>query len=91
MLSTPLKRIKPGLDTDNQARGVIRKQDEVIIVNDDDNNVVPGVFMEEDLVDLFSISGEENFPGQEMGNPFKINEISDKRDSLHCGKRKRQS
>ena len=54
--------INAGLDTGDQARGVIRKQDEVITIEDDDDDVVPGVFVDEDPIDAFSLSGEENFP-----------------------------
>ena len=55
-----------------------RKQNEVITIEDDDDDVVPGVFVKEDPIDAFLISGEENFPGQEMVNLGKNDEISDK-------------
>ena len=42
-------RINAGLDTDDQAQGVIRKQDEFIVIDDDANdvegNLVWGVFV----------------------------------------------
>ena len=81
-------RENTGLDTDDQAHGVIGKQDEVIVVNNDNDDVVPGVFVKEDPVDRFSVSEEENFHGKEMVNADKINEISDKGKSLGRGKRK---
>ena len=71
-----------GLDTDDQARGVIRKRDEVITVEDDDDDVVPGVFVKEDQIDAFSLSRKENFPGQEMINLDKNDVISDEGVSL---------
>ena len=66
---------------------MIRKQDEGITIKDDDNDVVPGVFVKEDPIDAFSLSGEENFPGQEMVNPDENIEISDEGESLGRGKR----
>ena len=81
-----IARINAGLDTDDQARGVTRKQDEVITIEDDDNDVVPGVFVKEDPIDAFSLSGEDNFPGQEMVNQGENDEISDKGESLGQGK-----
>ena len=58
--------INAGLDTDdNQVWGVTKKQYEVIAIDDDNDNAVPGVFVKEDPIDAFSLSGEENFPGQE--------------------------
>ena len=38
-------RKNAGLDTDDQARGVDKKQDKVIVVNDDDNDDIPRVFI----------------------------------------------
>ena len=66
---------------------MIRKQDEVITIEDDDDNVVPGVFVKEDPIDAFSLSEEGNFPGQEMVNPGKNDEISNEGESLGQGKR----
>ena len=40
---------------------MIRKQDEVIVIDDDNNDVVQGVFVKEDPVDRFPVSGEELF------------------------------
>ena len=51
-------RINAGLDTDDQAQGVTRKQDKVITIGDDDNDIVPGVFLKEDPIDRFSGSME---------------------------------
>ena len=75
-------RINADLDTDNQAQGVTRKQGEVITIEDDGNGVVPGVLVKEDPIDAFSLSREDNFPGQEMVNSGKNDEISDKGESL---------
>ena len=57
-------RTNAGLDFGNQSRGVTRRQDEVITIEDEDSNVVPGVFMKIDPVNHFLLCGEENFPGQ---------------------------
>ena len=58
---TAKARKNAGLDTIDQTRGVNRKQDEVIVSDDCDNdidgNLVRGVFVKEDLVDRFSVSG----------------------------------
>ena len=54
-------RKNAGLDTDNQAWGVTKKQDEVIVINNDDNNVFPGVFVKENPIDLVSVSREDFF------------------------------
>ena len=77
-----------GLDTGDQAREVIRKQYEVIVIDDDNDDIIQGVFVKEDPVDRFSVSGEDNFPGQEMVNPDKINEVFDKGETLGCSKKK---
>ena len=45
--------INAGLDTDDQARGVTGKQDEVITTKDNEDDVVPGVFVKEDPIDAF--------------------------------------
>ena len=65
-----------------------RKQDKVITIEDYGDDVVPGVLVKEDPIDAFSLSREENFPGQEMVDPGENDEISDKGESLGCGKRK---
>ena len=75
---TAKARKNAGLDTNNQAREVIRKQYEVIVIYGDDVDIVQGVFVKEDPVDCFSVSGEDIFPRQEMVNPDKINEVSAK-------------
>ena len=41
------------------------KQDEVIIIEDDDNDIIPRVFVKEDPIDAFSLNGKEFFSGQE--------------------------
>ena len=64
-----MARRNAGLDTDDQARGVDKKRDEVIVIDDDDDDDVPGVFIKDESVDRFSVSGEDIFPGQEMVNP----------------------
>ena len=61
-------RRNAGLDTDDQARGVDKKRDEVIVIDDDDDDNVPGVFVKDEDVDRFSVSRDTNFPGQEMVN-----------------------
>ena len=58
-------RINAGLDAGDQAWGVIRKQDEVITIEDDDDEAVPGVFVNEDPIDAFSLNGKDFFSGQE--------------------------
>ena len=56
------------LDTGDQALGVVRKQDEVIAIDDDvddvERDLVRGVFVKADPVDRFSVSGEDNFHGK---------------------------
>ena len=44
-----------GLDTDNQARGVTRKQDEVVAIDTTDDDVVSRLYNKEDLIDHFSV------------------------------------
>ena len=79
-------RDNAGLDTEDQVQGVIRKQTGVIVIEDDDNdvegNLVRGVFMKEDPVDCFSVSGEDTFPGQEMVNWDKVDQLPDKGETL---------
>ena len=82
-------RKNAGLDTDDQAQEVIRKKDEVIVVNDDDDDVIPGVFVKDGPFDRFSVSRKKT--GQEMVNLDKINEISDKGESLGRGKRNKSN
>ena len=65
-----------------------KKQDEDITIKDDGNDVVPRVSVKDDPVDHFSVSGEDDFPGQEMVYTDKIDEMSDKGESLGHGKRK---
>ena len=66
-----------------------RKQDEVITFKDDDNDIVPGIFVKEDQIDAFSLGVEDTFPGQKMVNPGKHDEMSDEGESLGRGKRKK--
>ena len=55
MMSTLQKRVKnTGLHT----------KYEVNTIDDDDTDVVSGVFVKADQVDNFSLSGEEIFPGK---------------------------
>ena len=83
-------RKNTGLDIDNQARGVIRKQDKVIVIDNDNHdiegNLVQGVFVKEDPVDCFSVSGEDTFPGQEIVNLDTIDQLPNKGETLGCGK-----
>ena len=58
---------------------MIRKQDEFITIEDDDD-VVPGVIVKDDPINVFSHSGEDNFSEQEMVNPSKNDKIPDKVD-----------
>ena len=81
-----------GLDTISQAQWVNKKQDKFIIINDDDDDtdwdLVWGVFVKEDPIDRFSFSGEYKFPGQEMDNPDKNDQLLDKGETLGHGKQK---
>ena len=45
-----------------------KKQDEVIVIDNEDDNNFPGVFIKGKSVDRFSGSGEDFFLGQEMVN-----------------------
>ena len=81
-------RKNAGLDTDNQAQGVDKKQDEVIVNDNGDNDVAPGVFLKDDPISRLSVSGEGQFPWQEMVNLDKINKLPDEGEALDCGKRK---
>jgi hypothetical protein len=81
-------RKNAGLDTDDQAQGVDKKQDEVIVIDDGDDDVVPGVFIKDDPSDHLSDSGEDGSPGQEMVNSDEIGELPDKGETLGRGKRK---
>ena len=55
---------------------MIRKQNEVIVTDNDDDDVkrklVGGGFVKEDRVDRFPVSRKDNFPGQKMGNSEKM-------------------
>ena len=79
-----------GLDTGNQARGVIRKQDKVIVIDDDNDDVIWDLVWEvvvnKDSVDHFSVSREDIFPGQEMVDPEKKDQLPDKGETLGRGK-----
>ena len=59
-----IARNNAGLDTVDQARGVDKKQDEVMVIDDEDDDDVPGVFIKDELVDRFSVSGEDVFQGK---------------------------
>ena len=83
-----MARRNAGLDTDDQARGVDKKQDEVIVIDDDDDDDVPGVFVKDEDVDRFSVSGDTTFPGQEMVNPNENSQSNDEGETLGRGKRK---
>ena len=67
------------------------KQHEGITIKDDDSDVVPGELTKEYPIDAFSLSGNNNFPGQEMVNPGKKDIISDEGVSLVRKKRKNQT
>ena len=70
--------MQASISTDDQARGVDKKRDEVIVIDDDDDDDVPGVFIKDEDVDRFPVSGDTNFPGQEMVNPNEISQSNDK-------------
>jgi hypothetical protein len=59
---------------------VNKKQDEVILIDDDVNdvygNLVRGTFVKEDPIDRFSISGESTFPWQKLINPGKNDQVA---------------
>ena len=73
-------RKNAGLDTTNQAQGVNKKQDEVIVIDNDVDdvygNLVRGVVVKEDPVDCFSVSRESNFPWQKLINPGKNDQVA---------------
>ena len=69
-----------GLDTDDQAQGVDTKKYEVIVIDNDDDGDVPGVFIKGDPIDRLSVSGEDIFPGQEMVN-LDVDHFSVSRDA----------
>ena len=65
-----------------------KKQDEVIVIDNEDDDVVPGEFIKDESVDRFSVSGDTTFPGQEMVNLNENSQSHDEGGILGCGKRK---
>ena len=85
-------RRNTGLDIINEAQGINTKQDGLISIDGVgigiDGNLVQGVFVKEDPIDRFLVIEKCDFPGQEMVNPGKNDQLIDKGETLGCVKRK---